>query len=67
MNGRERKLAVVTGASKGIGRAVCVELARCGYFLIINYPQTNNLPPIISPLSPKLDILEIWEINNLSH
>jgi len=36
-------------------------------FLIINYPQTNNLPPIISPLSPKLDILEIWEINNLSH
>jgi len=32
-----QKLAVVTGASRGIGRAVCVELARCGYFSIINY------------------------------
>ncbi|MFO7707878.1 MAG: 3-oxoacyl-ACP reductase FabG [Desulfobacterales bacterium] len=37
MSGRERKLAVVTGGSKGIGRAVCVELARCGYFLVVNY------------------------------
>ena len=33
----EQKLAIVTGASKGIGRAVCVELARCGFFIIINY------------------------------
>ncbi len=32
-----KKLAIVTGASRGIGRAVCVELARCGYFCIINY------------------------------
>ncbi len=32
-----KKLAIVTGASRGIGRAVCVELARCGYFSIINY------------------------------
>jgi 3-oxoacyl-[acyl-carrier protein] reductase len=32
-----QKLAIVTGASKGIGRAVCVELARCGFFIIINY------------------------------
>lgn len=32
-----QKLAIVTGASKGIGRAVCVELARCGFFIIVNY------------------------------
>jgi 3-oxoacyl-[acyl-carrier protein] reductase len=32
-----QKLAIVTGASKGIGRAVCVELARCGFFIMINY------------------------------
>jgi 3-oxoacyl-[acyl-carrier protein] reductase len=32
-----KKIAVVTGASRGIGRAVCVELARSGYFPIINY------------------------------
>ena len=32
-----KKLAIVTGASRGIGRAVCVELARHGFFMIINY------------------------------
>ena len=32
-----QKIAIVTGASKGIGRAICIELARCGYFLIVNY------------------------------
>lgn len=32
-----KKVAVVTGASRGIGRAVCVELSRCGFFPIINY------------------------------
>jgi 3-oxoacyl-[acyl-carrier protein] reductase len=37
MSSTARKIAVVTGASRGIGRAVCVELARCGYFPIINY------------------------------
>ncbi len=29
--------ALVTGASKGIGRAICVELANAGYRVIINY------------------------------
>ena len=32
-----QKIAIVTGASKGIGRAICIELARCDYFLIVNY------------------------------
>lgn len=32
-----KKVAIVTGASKGIGRAVCVELAACGYHIIANY------------------------------
>jgi 3-oxoacyl-[acyl-carrier protein] reductase len=36
------KLAIVTGASKGIGRAICVELARCGFFLIINYRSDES-------------------------
>ena len=33
----EKKIAIVTGASKGLGRAICVELAKSGCYLIINY------------------------------
>ena len=32
-----KRPAIVTGASKGIGRAISVELARSGYYPIINY------------------------------
>lgn len=31
------KTAVVTGGSKGIGRAVCIELAKSGYHIVVNY------------------------------
>lgn len=31
------KYALVTGGSRGIGRAVCVKLARMGYSVLINY------------------------------
>ncbi len=33
----ERKIAIVTGGSKGIGRAICTELAESGWYTIINY------------------------------
>lgn len=32
-----RKYALVTGGSRGIGRAVCVKLARMGYNILVNY------------------------------
>jgi len=34
------KIALVTGGSRGIGRAVCVRLAEMGFFVLINY-HTN--------------------------
>lgn len=38
MNGDINKpVALVTGGSKGIGRAICVELGRCGYHVVVNF------------------------------
>ena len=36
-NKRTEKVAIVTGASRGIGRAISMELARSGYHVVINY------------------------------
>ncbi len=41
-SGQERRIAVVTGGSRGIGRATCVELARMGCHVIINYVRDRD-------------------------
>lgn len=37
----DRPIALVTGASRGIGRAIAIQLASDGFFVIINYYQNN--------------------------
>jgi len=36
-NDEDRPAALVTGGSKGIGRAICVELGRCGYEVAVHF------------------------------
>jgi 3-oxoacyl-[acyl-carrier protein] reductase len=38
----EKKTAIVTGASRGIGRATAVELTKAGYFIIINFKSNET-------------------------
>jgi len=37
MDEKSKKVAIVTGGSRGIGREISIELARVGYYIIINY------------------------------
>ncbi|MBM4354662.1 MAG: 3-oxoacyl-ACP reductase FabG [Deltaproteobacteria bacterium] len=38
----ERPAAIVTGASRGIGRAIAVELARRGHYVVVNYHSRQD-------------------------
>ncbi len=38
----KQQVAIVTGGSGGIGRAICVELAKTGCYLVINYMRNRD-------------------------
>lgn len=42
MNSLENKVALVTGASRGIGRAIAIKLAECGAKVVVNYSSNEN-------------------------
>ena len=36
------KCALVTGGSRGIGRAVCIKMASLGYHVLVNYKSNQQ-------------------------
>ena len=36
------KFALVTGGSRGIGKAICTEIAKQGYHVLINYRSNTE-------------------------
>ncbi len=46
----ERPIALITGASRGIGRAVAIQLARDGFGVVINYHTSQAAAEAVQTL-----------------
>lgn len=46
----EGKVAIVTGGSRGIGKAVCFKLASLGANIVINYRSSSNLEELVEEI-----------------
>lgn len=57
-----QKWALVTGASRGIGRAVCIRLAESGYHILINYlhndAEAENTLAAVTRLGVQAELLK---------
>lgn len=58
MNGSDKPVAIVTGASRGIGRAIALGLARAGYGVVVaakSIASTERLPGSIHTVAAEID------------
>lgn len=56
------KCALVTGGSRGIGRAICVKMAAMGYYVLINYKsnteEANNTLQLVKDAGSNGELLQ---------
>src|ERR1700709_760288 len=56
------KTALITGGSRGIGRAICIKLAAEGYFVLVNYKsnkvEANNTLSLINEAGGNGELLQ---------
>ena len=54
----EGKLALVTGASRGIGRAIALELGRAGAHVVVNYVRNEAAAAEVAAQIPKATLVQ---------
>ena len=63
----EKKVAVVTGASRGIGAAIARELAAAGMYVVINYCGSEEKAQELEEKLLYINVmfLTTWHVKNL--